>query len=402
MRPRHRLWLSLALAATLRADFDPAVWRVRRKIVLEGGPGLARIQPDAALYRGSRAQLADLRVVRNGLDVPYRIDTLRGAHELREVQAAILDQAAVPGTGVELTLETQSDSRHDRVRLATPLKDFRRRVRIETSDDRKQWAVARADGSIFDVSDTDRPAADLTVTYPVSTRRYVRVTVLGWTDAKAITAAWLSHYDQRPERRAVVAVNEHPQAVGDNTAQTTLITWDLGFQGTPHDTVQFQIAPGVFSRAVEIESSADGQQWTQAGSGTITREVLHVSFPEQWDRYLRIRIFNRDDRPLGIEKLRLEALVRYFLFRAEDAGPYWLYYGNAGARAPSYDLAGLTGETLSAATLGGEEPNPDYKAPTKPVSEQNPALLYGVLGLAILGMGYLTVRFLKTVRSDAG
>ena len=395
-----RLIVLLAAASALRADFDPALWRVRRKIAPQGGLGIARIQPDAALYRGSLAGLADLRVVYKGVDVPYRIDTLRGANELREVQATILNRAAIPGTGVQLTLETMADSRHDRVRIVTPLQDFRRRVRIETSDDQKNWAVARSDGSIFDVSAADRPASDLTVTYPVSTRRYVRVTVFGWTDAKAITSAWLSHYDQRPERRAAVAVNEHPKLEADAAAQATLITWDLGSRGTPHDTVHFDVGPGAFSRSVEVESSVDGKQWMPVGGGTISRDALFVAFSEQWARYLRVRVLNRDDRPLPIQRLRLESLVRYFLFRAEGPGPYWLYYGYAGARAPSYDLAGIGGDTRSPAELGDEEPNPDYKVPATPVSERNPTLLYGVLVAAIVGMGYLTLRFLKTVKAN--
>jgi hypothetical protein len=34
----------------------------------------------------------------------------------------------------------------------------------------------------------------------------------------------------------------------------------------------------------------------------------------------------------------------------------------------------------------------------KPWSERHPALLYGVLGVAVVGMGLVTVRFLLKVR----
>ena len=52
--------------------------------------------------------------------------------------------------------------------------------------------------------------------------------------------------------------------------------------------------------------------------------------------------------------------------------------------------------------IGEWKTNPDYKPPPgqeKPWSEQHPAVLYTVLGLAVVGMGLVTVRFLSKVRN---
>jgi hypothetical protein len=51
--------------------------------------------------------------------------------------------------------------------------------------------------------------------------------------------------------------------------------------------------------------------------------------------------------------------------------------------------------------VGEWKRNPDYRSPTepaKPWSERHPALLYGVLGVAVVGIGLVTVRFLLKVR----
>ena len=51
--------------------------------------------------------------------------------------------------------------------------------------------------------------------------------------------------------------------------------------------------------------------------------------------------------------------------------------------------------------MGEWKINPDYRPPAdavKPWSERYPGVLYGVLGVAILAMGVVTVRFLLKVR----
>jgi hypothetical protein len=81
---------------------------------------------------------------------------------------------------------------------------------------------------------------------------------------------------------------------------------------------------------------------------------------------------------------------------------YWLYYGNAYAHAPSYDLRdqlAREGPLPEASVLpGAEERNSAYQdkpAPAKPWSEQHPGVLYGTLAVAVVSMGFITVRFLK-------
>ena len=84
-------------------------------------------------------------------------------------------------------------------------------------------------------------------------------------------------------------------------------------------------------------------------------------------------------------------------------------FGNPKAHTPSYDLAMvLAKRTLDSAvsvTAEGRQENPGYKAPeppVKPLSERNPLLLYGVLGVAVLGIGYFTLRFMQSVKDSNG
>jgi len=117
-------------------------------------------------------------------------------------------------------------------------------------------------------------------------------------------------------------------------------------------------------------------------------------------RHLRLHIYNRDDQPLPIGRIQLEGIVDQLRFLAPAVGAYWLYYGNASATVlPEYDLNAVLARRSLAETnwpLSPGEVNPAYRPPPlpkKPWSEQRPAILYTVLGGAVLALGIATFRF---------
>ena len=364
---------------------------------------------DVPLYQGSRARLSDLRIIRDGSETPYVVRTLAGSHEEREWKPALLNKAAVPGSGIEATLDLGSHpTTHNRLRVATRQKNFKQRVRIEISDDSRTWAIARDDGYIFDFSQGDRKVSVLSVDYPQSTRRFVKLTIFGWSDPEYLDSAWLTYYTSTSgtaDTLATIAAS----ASQDPKTQTTLLLADIGFDGLPHDRLQFTIDPGLFYRTVEIEASSDSKNWIFAGQGVIShtadREDSTVSFSEEWDRYLRLRIFNHDNPPLAVRRLTLSAFRRVVEFPATAGGRYWLYYGNPDAKQPAYDFAQTMPReaTAVAMTLGPQEPNPAYRKPEPPVkpwSDRHPQVLYGVLLAAILIMGFFAVKFLLSIRDS--
>jgi hypothetical protein len=188
--------------------------------------------------------------------------------------------------------------------------------------------------------------------------------------------------------------------------QSTLYTWDLGLSGIPYDELSLDVDTPAFQRAATVEASPDGQDWQRLGDGVVSRfgneESLTVEVPETHERYLRLRIYNRDDQPVAVKTATLSVVRSHVKFKPVAGGSYWLYYGSPDAHAPSYDLRdqlAREGPVPEATILAGpEEPNPAYRerpAPPKPWSEQHPGLLYITLALAVVSMGVITVRFLR-------
>ena len=402
--------LAVSFALLLRADFQPSSWNYRRPLPVEAGSPLTVFNLDRQTYVHSQPDLADLRVVRGQDEVPYVLDKMSGSRQLVEVSSNVLNQGVTTTGDLELTVDVGVSKRHNGIRLATPRTNFRQRVSVATSDDGRTWTRVRDDGYIFDFSQDASHVSVSSVSYPVSSRRYVRLTVYGWNDPKSVTGCWVSLEESTsPVRDVMASLKAEPEQ--EPKTQSTLYTWDLGSQGIPHDELTLEIeAPG-FYRAAVVESSGDGKQWYPIGQGVLWRfpkdQSLTLDFPQSHEQYLRLRIYNRDDRPLTVKAATIAVIQTRVKFQTGVAGSYALYYGNADAHTPAYDLRDLLAREAPraevAVSAGAEERNPAYREkapPAKPWSEQHPEVLYVTLALAVVGMGFVTVRFLRKVGAE--
>ncbi len=396
----------LGAAFVARGDFNVRDWQLRIAIDVKQPEAVAAIVVSPAVYKASRAALRDLRIVRAGSEIPYRLRTLSAQRQQIELQAALRNKTAVPNAGVEAVLDLNGHPAHNRVRIATPKHNFKETIRIETSDDGVRWAMARTDGLIFDVTRIDRQVSELSVDYPVSTRRYVRLTIPGWHDPANLASAWLTHFEESGAIRDTVSTLT-PTMKEDPNAQATLLFADVGFDGLAYDRVEVSVADsaGAFSRSAEVATSTDAKAWLLAGQGVISRtateEHLSIDFPEQWKRHMRLTMFHGDSAPLKVVQIRLSTFRRLLEFPATVAGQYWLYLGNPQARQPSYDLAAFAAiaENSAGAPLGRMEVNPQYRAPERPWTDRNPYMLNFFLFAAVAVMGYMTIRLLRRVKA---
>jgi Protein of unknown function (DUF3999) len=409
--------LSLLLFPALASALDTARWQYQAPIgVPTGAPpgsiGVAAAQLTRDIYVRSQPNLGDLRVTRESDEVPYLIETRSGAVEDAEVKPAVLDKSVVPERGLQLTLDLGHHSRHSRLRIATTETNFRQRVRIETGDNNRSWAVARSDGYIFDFSQGDRHVALLTVDYPTSTKRYVRATIFGWIKTGVVRQVWSAYHHERPAEREVMDTAT-PERSEDPKTKASILTIDLKQAGVPYDRIRLDSGPSHFYRAAELETSTDGKDWHYAASGTIYRTADESSdgltFAPRHDRYLRLRISNGDDKPITVRSVVLETTVRLLKFRLGGGGTFRLFTGNPDAKPPAYDFAAVIAREAPQpevhAVLQVPATNPGYRPPPPPVkpwSERYPQILYGTLVIAILVMGYVTIRFLLKVKSAAG
>ncbi|MGA3190155.1 MAG: DUF3999 family protein [Bryobacteraceae bacterium] len=393
------------------APLDLSAWKYRKRIPLTPGDGLTIVKLDREVYTGSSNWLADLRLIRDAQEIPFVLRTLGAQPEPVVEVEELLDRSVVPGVGLQFVIHLRRAAKHNSVVLQTEEKNFRQRVRIETSQSGVRWATVRDDGAIFNFSQDGRELSSTMVEYPVSTRPFLRVTVFGWHKTDMVTSATVDQADSQPAVYEIFSTLV-PQVWEDPETKSTVVSTDQGVTGLPVSRIRLETSSPQFQRAVAIETSDDGKNWQYLVQHAIAR-LPGPEFTEESllmpaagaHRYLRLRIYNRDDQPIQIGKVSLEGLVSEIAFLAPSSGAYWLYYGNpAVTRLSEYDLGAVLARGSfheNSWILGPAEINPGYRAPaapTKPWSEQHPAILYTVLGGAVLALGIATFRFAARLR----
>ena len=400
--------IAILLPAVGFADFTPSAWKFRKRLPVESGKPISSAHVDRQVFAKAASSLDDIRIVRGSEEVPYLITRMSGSRENKQIDAEILDRSAI-GDSVQFVLALPSNvARHSRVNLATNQSNFRKKVRLEASADRQSWALVRKEAYIFDFTYEAQHSSILSVEYPVSTRRYLRVTIEGWQDPAVLTGAGVSLAEDRPPVRQVVQEFKTLTPTEEPKTKSTNYVLDFGETGVPKDLLRFELqGEPLFHRAVEVEVSEDPTKgWSPHAHGVIFRiadeQSLWIQLQDTRARYFRIRVFHGDDQPVPIRSVVAESIIRRVIFPVREGADYWMYYGNAAAKTPAYDLpmvlARSSIESASTINAGAEEANPGYiepPPPVKPFSDRHPELLWGILGIAVLAIGYMTVRFLQ-------
>jgi hypothetical protein len=188
----------------------------------------------------------------------------------------------------------------------------------------------------------------------------------------------------------------------------TVLTFDVP-QNMPVDRIIFDVDPAQpnFRRAVEIRNEHD----MPIGSGEISKvhmvrngskidtEDFVVNFSALAEKTIKLIIHNGDDNPLQ-QSARLQQYERRIYFDTQSAGQFTLYYGDGDLDAPVYDYAKLfqMDKAAAPAQLGTEQINSAYsgRPDTRPWTERHPAVLWIVIVGAVVVLGVVALRSMKT------
>ncbi len=389
--------LFLLLAAT------PSAWQFRRLIQAPAAPlqrpaaPLAKITLDPHALAHSNPGLSDLRIFLNNRELPYVLQTT----PTPPAHPAIPLDRAITKDGLQITLDAGPNTRHNAVRLSTPLHNFRTPVLIHASDDRHNWNLLRADAAIFDFTQDGATYRLLDLPYPTSTRRYLRLTIPAWKNQDDLSSADLTFLETRSPQRTLLTRAE-PQT--ESAGRKTHFTFDLTEPGFPVDQITLAPTNPAFARTVHLDASPDRKSWTPLTTGAIARypggEALTLSFSETRSRYFRLTVYNGDDAPLHIPSAGFSTLQRTLILEGFQPGAE-LYYGNPQAQSPEYDLALRlpTADPMPLA-LSAPQPNPNYQPPTPPQApwtDRHPTLLWAILLTAIAALAALLYRLLNSL-----
>jgi hypothetical protein len=398
------------------------------------GQGVTEFRLTPEIFDSAQRSLADLRIIADkSEEMPYAMRTPVSRVYNSPVYASLINKSYKPGEESSVTADFHtSDMVKNRIVVRTSGKNYRRRVRVEASDDNLHWKVIRDGAYIFNIPRDNNRGFSVTfneVGFPDNNQRYLRITVFNDSDD--------------PEKVEIISVNAfrrvfHKEETIDVPIVKTDVTQDedyteieldLGFKNMPLEYLNLDFHDDNFFRSVTIKGRnseirtikskiEDAEYyerevevpWKRLNSTAISRfsseesreDSTSISLHGQKYRYLLVRIHNRDDKPLLFNHAKVTRSATYVTFTPKHKAQYELYFGNPKARRPKYDFshyhAKLRKKGVNLAELGPLESNPLYgkKDEAAPWSEKNKWLLWMALLMMIAALGVLVYRVIKT------
>ena len=195
----------------------------------------------------------------------------------------------------------------------------------------------------------------------------------------------------------------------EQQGKDTLVTFSIP-ENVPVERAVFQIdaAQPNFRREVEIRGgngqSLDAGEITrvhmQRGGQKIDVDRESVDVQGIGSGVLKLVVHNGDDPPLKITSVSLQQFERRIYFEAAPGSQVELYYGDPKLEAPVYDYAKLfqRDENAVQVQIGIEKTNPAFagRPDERPWSERHPALLWGAILAAVVILGGIALKSIRT------
>jgi hypothetical protein len=356
-----------------------------------------------SVFDKARADLDDLRLYDgNNRVVPYALRVRRGKDEQSLLTARVFNRVTRSDRSAELSLDlSEAPGEHNEVSVLMPGMNVRRRLRLDGSNDDKNWntLLDRADWMAFRAGDQKIDVHSFR--YPPSRFRYLRVQV--WPDRSldedkpVLNSVSILRSIQAPAENVTLPAGLSPRepVPGDGGPGSA---WFIDFGGdrVPCAELSFDIGDDEFVRHYRLEVAEADERPSYLAGGEWRRQrgdkhqPLVIQFTEVMARRLRLVVTDHRNAPLTIESVRNTAPARQVVFvpPADLTKPLRLYFGNPDAAMPHYDFAATLPSELRLAphraSLDERTKNPQYKPPPRPWSERWPWLVYVVLSVASL------------------
>ncbi len=369
------------------------------------------------VFDGSRLDLADLLLHSEaGNEVPYALRELRPKDASEVVPTRPFNQTRGEGQTTQLSLDLgETRVEHNEVEIKLGGNNFRRAVLVEGSDDGETWSKI-AEQNLLRFQAGAQKLVDLTVDYPPSRFRYLRLTLT--PDPKV---------DTEPVEFGEVLVRRRVELPGEFTSREVPFgerqavradggpgsAWiiDLDGRDIPCSRLRVEIADVEFVRDWHLEAggppeSKENFRWIANGTwqrraGEPVKPMI-AEFDEVKAARLKLVVTDHRNPPLALQQIKAEAAARVVIFSREEAtgGTVRLYYGYPKAEAPNYDFARNLPPRLDPPpqrlTLGSRDSNPVFEPEPLPLTERWPWLIYVLLGLAVAALAALILNLART------
>ncbi|AMM50491.1 hypothetical protein TH61_03835 [Rufibacter sp. DG15C] len=378
--------------------------------------GWHRVLLPASVTGRLQAGLEDLRLYSaDGKEVPYLLQTEQPVQYRTLFKPyQVLRYTRQPGGLSELLIHNPEQRSINNISLLIGNAEVRKTVALSGSDNQQDWYVLKEQDVLYAIRNEKQTAEVKLLDFPLSKYRYFRLQ-LNDSASAPLNILKAGYYDTYSEAGKYTRIPIQHLSRKDSSNKTTYLRLDFGQPEYPEQLVFYISATQLYYREGKVilgKRTGGTRREKKRRRRNQTHEIyesftLHsnapaqVNLPRQKVERLVIQLQNKDNQPLKIDSIQVLQLNRYAVAQLQPSQTYTLRYGDEDVPAPNYDLqffqdsipANLPVVTVKAITSLKEE---------KPKSQGSKMLMWAVIGVVAIGLGYMTLRLLKDMDKKRG
>lgn len=330
----------------------PTVGQIRdysvRQEFFVSAPGWHAIPLTSAIRAKMKSGISDVRIFEIGaadtLEVPYLVRTHYERYQKTEVPMSILNQG-IGADGFQALLSPQKPSRINRIELTFQESNYDWRLRLEGSQDQKQWVRLEDGYRILGISNDFIDYQYRSIQFHDADFAFYRLTFIGLSQRPKNFSARI--YNDRRKLAVFDTLNAAWSVSSEPKEKRTRLTIQLT-DSLPvdrlHVTLFHERDYYRNARVYSLRNSVNTEKgvidnWDFQGQFVLSSlDSSDLSIATVTTRRIKLEIDNRDDRELTVRDARvLSARTELVADFAVDKR-YVLAYGKSGATSPQYDI----------------------------------------------------------------
>ena len=380
----------------------PEYFKYLRKVQVTNNRSQTYFALDLTMWEHMRADLGDMRLYSQGVEVPYALEVQRGGRSFSQEPAKLFDLGS-SGSSTEFKLQPNV-AEYDTIALKLKARNFTTSAAVEGSDDGRSWRKLSTT-PIFDFSD-EHLGSNFEIRLPAPSHfQFLRISIADRVPAKDVEGASVALLKEVGATWFTIPAEPRISQSENNT----VIEWDS--PQIPLERVQLAVGEPTlnFYRTAElfdgegasIASSELGRVHLKRNGRNIDHENLGIDIPyNSRSKHYKLVIHNLSDRPLPITQVSPLSYERRVYFEPQSRTDFVVYFSDEKADPPAYDFSRLFQEDPAAAraTLEPATASVAYKGrpDERPWSERNQWVMWAALVIAVVGLGAVALRGLKT------
>jgi Protein of unknown function (DUF3999) len=377
----------------------------RRKLSPITKEGWHSISLPSEIFKQINSAYTDVRLYQidetDTLEVPYLMKVQTDEVNEATISLPVLNKSTKDGK-LFLTFRLNQNQSVNYLDLRFEEDNFNGYVKIEGSNDQKEWFELVSRQRILSIQTSDINFSSLTLNFPPTNYTYLRTAI---SSDKPLTFTSAS-FRARQVKQGVFNDVKLSQAITQQKKEKQTVAELSLSDYQPVQKLSIQINhQGDYYRPFSLEalrdsSQAPNQSWiyyyTHVYSGYLTSiEPNEFEFPIALAKKLKLSISNADNPPLTIEKVTASGPKVHITAQLKAGTNTFLYYGNRLGSAPFYDLMHFRNnipDSVSVIQLEAEEKLIIDKKKRSPLLENKlwlwiaMAAIIGLLGFATLKM----------------